>query len=161
VAKKKITANSIYAALQAELNGLEAEVGIIDDYQERGATTKTGRTVAGERVLGLKGFSGATGKQRAQELDANYGIISTAFNRMSNEDVIDITEQIGKAISEDSDDADRRRYLNGLQAIVRNPIMRKEYGSNSPVTVKIKGFDWVGVMTGQFFDNIRARFVNV
>jgi hypothetical protein len=50
-----------------------------------------------------------------------------------------------------------RRLENSLQAVVRNPILRKEYGSNSELTQAIKGFDRFGIDTGQWFKAIRAK----
>lgn len=52
-----------------------------------------------------------------------------------------------------------KRLTNLLQAIVRNPILRGEYGSNSELTQKIKGFDRYMIDTGQFFKAIQARII--
>ena len=49
-----------------------------------------------------------------------------------------------------------RRVENLLQAIVRNPILRGEYGQNSRMTQLIKGFSRSWIDTGQFFKAIRA-----
>lgn len=45
---------------------------------------------------------------------------------------------------------------NLLQAIVRNPFLRGDYGSNSRTTIAEKGFDRFGIDTGQFFKAIKA-----
>lgn len=50
-----------------------------------------------------------------------------------------------------------RRLTNLLQAIVRNPMLKGGYGSNSSITQKIKGFDRLGVDTAQLFKAIKAR----
>lgn len=52
-----------------------------------------------------------------------------------------------------------KRVENLLQAIVRNPILRGEYGSNSRLTRRIKGFNRSMMDTGQLFKAIRARVV--
>lgn len=52
-----------------------------------------------------------------------------------------------------------RRVNNLLQAIVRNPITRGDYGGNKPTTRKIKGFSRLFIDTGQLFQNIKARVV--
>lgn len=54
---------------------------------------------------------------------------------------------------------ERRRVENALQAVVRNPILRGDYGANSEATTKIKGFDRLMIDTGQLFKAIRARAV--
>lgn len=53
--------------------------------------------------------------------------------------------------------SEKKRAENLLQAIVRNPILRGDYGHNSELTVKIKGFDRYMIDTAQFFRAIRAR----
>lgn len=50
----------------------------------------------------------------------------------------------------------KKRAENLLQAIVRNPILRGEYGKNSPLTKKIKGFDRYMIDTAQLFKAIQA-----
>ncbi len=50
-----------------------------------------------------------------------------------------------------------RRCENLLQAIVRNPMLRGDYGPNSPLTQKIKGFDRYMIDTAQLFKAIKAK----
>lgn len=50
-----------------------------------------------------------------------------------------------------------RRVENLLQAVVRNPILRQEYGSNKASTADNKGFDRHLFDTGQMFKAIIAR----
>lgn len=50
-----------------------------------------------------------------------------------------------------------RRIENLLQAIVRNPILKQEYGKNNSATADAKGFDRHLFDTGQMFKAIIAR----
>ena len=50
-----------------------------------------------------------------------------------------------------------KRVENLLQAVVRNPILKQEYGSNSSFTADNKGFDRHLFDTGQMFKAIKAR----
>ncbi len=50
-----------------------------------------------------------------------------------------------------------RRIENTMQAVVRNPILRGEYGSNSTAAANTKGFDRLLIDTGQLFKAIIAR----
>ncbi len=50
-----------------------------------------------------------------------------------------------------------KRAVNLLQAIVRNPILRGDYGSNSRVAQRIKGFNRWGIDTAQLFKGIKAQ----
>lgn len=49
------------------------------------------------------------------------------------------------------------RIKNLLQAVVRNPILKGEYGPNSAFTADAKGFDRHLIDTGQTFKAIKAR----
>lgn len=49
-----------------------------------------------------------------------------------------------------------KRVENLLQAIVRNPILKQEYGGNSAATADAKGFDRFLIATGQMFKAIKA-----
>lgn len=55
--------------------------------------------------------------------------------------------------------ASQKRVENLVQAIVRNPILKQEYGPNSPQTADAKGFNRHLFDTGQVFKNIKARIV--
>ena len=50
-----------------------------------------------------------------------------------------------------------RRVENLLQAVVRNPILRQEYGANKSSTADAKGFNRYLFNTGQMFKAIKAR----
>lgn len=52
----------------------------------------------------------------------------------------------------------KQRILNAVQAVVRNPLLRSEYGKNSEKWAKYKMFNKLGFFTGQFFKNIKAEF---
>lgn len=52
-----------------------------------------------------------------------------------------------------------KRLENLLQAIVRNPILRQEYGKNKPATADAKGFDRHLFDTGQMFQAIKAKVI--
>lgn len=54
-----------------------------------------------------------------------------------------------------------KRIENLLQAVVRNPILRKDYGDNSSFAADNKGFDRHLFDTGQMFRNIKARVKRV
>lgn len=51
----------------------------------------------------------------------------------------------------------KKRLENLLQAIVRNPMLRGDYGKNSKLTMAIKGFDRITIDTAQLFRAIKAE----
>lgn len=52
-----------------------------------------------------------------------------------------------------------RRMENAVRALIRNPILRQDYGDNSPGTVARKGFNRYLFDTGQFFRSIKSRII--
>jgi hypothetical protein len=50
-----------------------------------------------------------------------------------------------------------KRAENLLQAVVRNPILRGEYGTQSKLTTKIKGFYRPMIDTAQLFRALKAK----
>ena len=50
-----------------------------------------------------------------------------------------------------------KRVENLLQAVVRNPILKQEYGQNSAKTADAKGFNRNLIDTAQMFKSIKAR----
>lgn len=52
--------------------------------------------------------------------------------------------------------SEKKRAENLIQAIVRNPILRGDYGSNTTKTQRIKGFDRKMIDTAQLFKSIKA-----
>ncbi|WKV32907.1 putative neck protein [Bdellovibrio phage MAC3UK] len=50
-----------------------------------------------------------------------------------------------------------KRVENLLQAVVRNPILRQDYGGNTAPTADAKGFDRLLIDTAQMFKAIKAR----
>lgn len=140
----------------------EFEVGIIEDKPYR-------KPARGER--GLKGkdvlttYAGTTvrkatrvksDKMVSEVSKANrerYDYLQEPFRRKNT--------PIQRLIKQFFDFAfgrtEAKRLENTLQAVVRNPILSKQYGSNATLTKKIKGFDHVMVDTAQLFKAIRAR----
>ena len=92
----------------------------------------------------------------AAELDKEYKWLRRPFYSEKNKDVVKVVSDITKDLN---GQGDKRRILNGCQAIFRNPILRGDYGRNSAKWKKQKGFDKLLMMTGQFFKAIKARFV--
>lgn len=51
----------------------------------------------------------------------------------------------------------KRQLENAIQAVVRNPITRADYGKNKRRTARIKGSNRKFIDTGQLFKSITAR----
>ncbi len=73
-----------------------------------------------------------------------------------NSDILKFTDYFLKLVT-GRKGSSVKRIENLLQAIVRNPILKQEYGPNTSITADAKGFDRHLFDTGQMFRAIRAR----
>ncbi len=85
-----------------------------------------------------------------KSLGVNFWLAPFEFQ---SSDIIKLMDQFFKYCFGKSE---KKRLINTLQAVVRNPLLRGDYGHNSAITQKIKTFDRLGFDTGQFFRNIVA-----
>lgn len=84
----------------------------------------------------------------------NY--LTAPFKVKNNRDIL----KFGKSFFElCTGKGQKKRVENYLQAIIRNPITRGDYGRNTKLTADIKGFNRLMIDTGQFFKSIVARTV--
>ena len=138
------------------------EVGVLKDKQHR---------VPRAKEFGLKGFPGGvarkTGKFGSNTIShvsnmlrkrIKKNIYTRPFKMKTNKDILLFIRNFfgyalgGKKVTE-------KRLTNALQAVVRNPILRGDYGKNSAQTAKVKGFNKLMVDTGQLFRNITAKVI--
>lgn len=88
----------------------------------------------------------------------NINILQRPFQER-NSDILKFTAYFLKLVTKRQ--ASVKRLENLLQAIVRNPILKQEYGKNNSATADAKGFDRHLFDTGQMFRAIRARVKRV
>lgn len=122
--------------------GLKGE-DVITNYaggKRRKVSNKSSTTIA------------AVSKENRERLGFNY--LTKPFEKRSS-DLIKFANAFLKMVGTGSKDT--KRVENLLQAVVRNPILRGEYGKNSALTVLIKGFDRSMIDTAQLFKALRAR----
>lgn len=134
------------------------EVGILEDGGTRKGVPKTMSTYAGGPVRSGRKDGGSM-NDRARDLIQRYGWLRKPFTKESNSAIREFANNYVKEIGKQHGTPNKKRLENLMQAIVRNPILRGDYGHNSPVTVKIKGFDRVMIDTGTFFRAIKAKLV--
>lgn len=100
--------------------------------------------------------SGMTISELSQALRQRLGInfYTDPFKSTKNKDILAFTKAFFDLCAGRTQ---ARRAENLLQAIVRNPILRGDYGRNSEVTAKIKGFNRLMIDTSQLFKAIIAK----
>lgn len=91
----------------------------------------------------------------AEILDKQYGFISETPLLPNNADLMKVMDEL-KVIF--NGEPNPRRIENAAIAMIRNPIIRMDYGGNSSLTVEEKGFDRPMVDTGTLFSNISAVY---
>ena len=142
--------------LNFKLAKYEVQVGLLEDKKRKKPKFNEFKNYAGKKLLREGGFSkGASMVEVAEYLDRKYKWLRKPFLIINNKEVVLVLNDIVK----DMNGQDlKQRILNGFQAVVRNPILRGEYGKNTSPWAKKKGFNQLLMMTGQFFKNVKARF---
>lgn len=144
--------------LSFRISKYEVQVGLLADGKRKKPLFGKFKSYAGKTLLREGGVSkGASLVSVAEYLDKRYKWLRKPFLRKNNKEVVVVLNDIVKHLN---GKGDRQRILNGFQAVVRNPILRGDYGKNSSSWAKVKGFSDALMMTGQFFKNIKARFKN-
>lgn len=136
------------------------EVGILE--------AKYGNRPKGKEV---KSFAGGPARKAGKKgktllsyilsiFDKKHNLLISPWTKQTNSDVVRVVNEMTKDMSNPSE-ATQRRFLNACQAVVRNPILRQEYGKNKPSTARRKGFNRYLIDVGSLFNNIKARFSRV
>ena len=142
----------------------EFQVGVLEDAPHReaarGERGKKGKDVISSYAGGpiRKKSRKDSGLSIAQVSAENrkrlgYNYLTKPFERRSS-DIIKFTDAFFKLVFGRSE---KKRAENLLQAIVRNPILRGEVGTQSMLTSVIKGFNRPMIDTAQLFRAIRAK----
>ncbi len=139
------------------------EVGVLDDGPHK--IPKTGeRGKKGQDVLSE--YAGGPVRQKTRKNGLSISQVSAeyrahlGFNYLAKpfkdrtSDVIKLSKRFFELAFGRSE---KRRVETLLQAVVRNPILRGDYGPNSALTIAIKGFDRHGIDTAQLFKSLKAR----
>ncbi len=135
------------------------QVGVLQDAPHKKAipASKGLKSYAGgpARMTSNKS-SGKSISQVSESLRKHIGInfYTKPFKSKKNKDILDFVKVFFDVCSGKSQP---KRAENMLQAIVRNPILRGDYGKNSTITAKIKGFNRFMIDTSQLFRAITAK----
>jgi hypothetical protein len=137
----------------------EFQVGIIQDSPHKQAIdqSKGLKSYAGgpARKTSNKN-SGMTISEVSQDLRKRTGInfYTKPFSSKKNKDILQFVKVFFDLCAGRTQ---AKRVENLLQAIVRNPILRGDYGKNTPNTAKTKGFNRFMIDTAQLFRAITSK----
>lgn len=150
--------------LEGRINKYQFEVGVFDDKVHMDPVV-TGRFDPPQ----LKNYAGGpvrrTSRQKGDKTVGevlvdnmkrlNINLLLRPFQER-NSDILKFTDYFLRLVT-GRKGSSIKRIENLLQAIVRNPILKGEYGPNSAETADAKGFNRHLFDTGQMFKAIRAR----
>lgn len=137
----------------------EFQVGVLNDRDHKRPISGSKKSYAGgpARRIG-RTSSGKTIAEVSHDVRKTTGIniFTRPFKSKKNADIVKFMKAympfaLGRG--------QEKRVLNGLQAVVRNPILRGDYGRNTAITRKIKGFNRLLIDTAQLFKAITAKVV--
>lgn len=156
--------------LEKSLHGYNFEVGVLSGQQHfEPMMNDPGKPPQ------LKSFAGGPARKQSRvpsdlttgkiliENSKRLGVdlLRAPFKSKNNQEINNFTKAFFTMALSDTNKQgairNAKRLINLVQAIVRNPILRGDYGSNKGTTADAKGFDRLLIDTGQMFKNIRAR----
>jgi len=147
--------------LQARYEQFNMEVGVLNDGPHKSAAPAKrglGSFAGGPVRKATRGGNTSVSISEVSEanrerMGVNY--LTDPFKSKKNSDIVKFTTAFFKMASGKADSM-RKRCENLMQAVVRNPILRGDYGQNSEKARAIKTFDRLMIDTAQLFKAIRA-----
>lgn len=153
----KITSKGISKKMSKKIGIYKFEVGILNDepkkMRKKGATKSfAGLTVSASGKTSQK----VSLAEVARYNDNRFKWLKKPFKIAQNKDVLEVVKELsGQVFGKLANN--NKRLENAVQAVIRNPILRGDYGGNKASTIKAKGFDKLGIDTAQFFKKIKAK----
>ena len=150
--------------LKGRIEGYQFEVGILKDKTHKDPWSKKDgfSTLAGGPVRKKSRFkTDRTISEVSTSIrdSTKINIYTAPFKLKTNSEILRFSRQYIKALVSNGIMKEKRRIENLIQAIVRNPITRGDYGRNAKSTAKEKGFNRFLIDTGQLFKAIKARII--
>jgi hypothetical protein len=152
-----------FKQVKGRVEGHSFEVGILQDGPHKRPQSKTkGLTSLAGGPTRKKGRkpSGVTISEVSEDIRKrmNINFYQRPFKMKSNREILRFSNAFLKSIMTPSGNMkEKKRLENLLQAIVRNPITRGDYGINTIKTASAKGFNRLMIDTGQLFKAITAK----
>lgn len=151
----------ITEVLKQKIEPWQVEVGILQDAPHRVGLDKMKKFAGGtarhvSRIDSGKSISQVSADAR-KALGINYLTRPFQSRNRRNSDAVRMMIEFYKLVFQEGKSAGKRRYENAVQAVIRNPLTRADYGRNKSSTAKIKGSNRKFIDTGQLFRAIKAR----
>lgn len=155
--------------LQHRIERYNFEVGVLEDKPHKDPVVAEGLFAEQDLITYAGGPVRRTSRQKSDMTNGqvlvenmkrlNINLLLRPFQEQSSE-IMKFTKYFLQLVTT-KPGMKIKRIENLLQAIVRNPILKQEYGSNTAATADAKGFDRHLFDTGQMFKSIKARVIRV
>jgi hypothetical protein len=139
------------------LEKYEFTVGVLQDSVHKEADTAQKSSYAGGPTRKASNRnSGMTISEVSEDLRKRTGIniYTQPFLGKKNKDILAFVKDYFELCAGKTS---KKRVENLLQAIIRNPILRGDYGRNTKQTAKAKGFNRFMIDTAQLFRAITSK----
>lgn len=150
----------ISETLKGKIEAHAFTVGVLQDKKRRAPLppARGVKSVAGGPARKLGGPSPVTNREVSKKLREGMRLnyLVRPFQK-KNDDAVRMLKVFFDICFSESKSSKYRRLENLIQAIVRNPFLRGDYGSNSAETTREKGFNRKGIDTAQLFNVIKAK----
>lgn len=158
-----------------EMSGVEIALDQFQAQRVRVGVLDRGKVArkAKSKKAGLAVLNGGSGQKRkintsksgrtnlkltelAKFMDGKYGFISDAFYKSGSKELRILFDDFALMLT--GKRVNSRHIENSAIFVIRNPILRMEYGRNARSTEQTKGFNRPLVDTGTLFSNIKAEY---
>lgn len=149
-----------YKKMEKQIEGYSFEVGVLKDTVHKAAIKGETKNFAGgpARKISRVQQKVTNGELlKFNQAKANKDFLKLPFQEKTS-DIIKFSQEFLK-LALRRPGANQRRVENLLQAIVRNPILRGDYGVNTSSAARAKGFNRFLFDTAQMFNSIKARMI--
>lgn len=143
--------------IRREIDSYDMSVGIFEDAPKQIPDRKKGLTADGRSHVKGESDSPETLTDIARYLEDRFHWLTDPVNNMDENEIGEVIKFI--IWNMEANEYSTIQIENALKALILNPIMRHEYGRNSPSTIKEKGFDYLLKDTWQLMRAISARVV--
>lgn len=152
----------ITETLKLKVEAHRFNVGILEAKKRRKALppSRGTKNLAGGPARKLGVATAITNSEVSKYLRGSLGFnyLVKPF-RQKNDDAVKMLNTFFQLVFSEGNASIMRRLENLIQAVVRNPIVRGDYGSNTPEAKRAKGFSRRGIDTGQLFKVIKAKVI--
>lgn len=146
--------------MSRQVEGFQFEVGVLKDRTHAKAERGNIKNYAGgpARKISRENAKASIGEVLIYNMKRlNKDLLREPFREKSS-DIMKFTREFLK-LAFRYKGVNTRRVENLLQAVVRNPILKLEYGQNNQRQSRVKGFNRHLFDTAQMFKAIRARVI--